>query len=263
MFAGRLGQRLLVIDAEHGSSEKYAGAPGIPAFDVIVLTQFTPEDFIAALQAAEGYDVVILDSISPEWYAVLDIVNEETRHSRSGNSYTSGWIVGSPRHHRFIQAMLAYSGHLIATVRTKTHYVLVQGERGQVPKRMGTEWVARDGTEYEFDVCVELDLDNTLTVIKTRCSALHQQTVRRPTPAFMDPLCDWLQTGRQWRTVQELIDLVKDKGYGRDELLDTMHRLTPGVELVKDLNPTQIDILYEAFADQPGDLSLVEGLTHG
>jgi AAA domain len=248
LWAGALGGRLCVIDAERGSSQKYAELDGMPAFDVIVLDECTPEDYIAAIEAAEAYDVLVLDSISPEWSAVLEIVDQATQASRSQNAYTVGWRVGTPRHNAFVQAMLAFPGHLIATMREKTKYILVDtGAGGQVPKKCGMEPIQRDGIEFEFDIIGELDLDNTLTIVKTRLKDLHGRTYRKPTAAVMEPIKAWLGTGRKVYTVRELIDAVKAAGGTIDTLYARMAVLTPGVAKYTQLTPSQIETLIESF----------------
>jgi hypothetical protein len=52
----------------------------------------------------------------------------------------------------------------------------------------------RKGIEYEFDVAVAMDLDNTLEVLKSRCPALTRKVIQRPQGArdIAAPLLDWL-----------------------------------------------------------------------
>jgi AAA domain len=248
-FAAELGSSLCVIDAERGSSQKYCDLPGIPSFDIITLEDCTPEDYVAAIGAAQGYDALIIDSISPEWTATLEIVDEATHTSRSQNSYTAGWRVATPRHNKFVQAMMAYPGHLIATIREKTKYVLVDtGYGGQAPKKCGWEPIQRDGIEFEFDIIGELDLDNTLTIVKTRLKDLHGKVFRKPTGDVMTPIKTWLGTGRKVYTLDELFAAVKATGGGESDLRARMAKLTPGVDLFKQLTSHQIETLYEAFA---------------
>src|SRR5262245_51327428 len=82
IFAGALGGRICVIDAEEGA-EKYCGLPEVPSFDIIILdNNFTPEDYCGAIAAAQNYDVLVIDSISPEWVATLEIKDEATLASQ-------------------------------------------------------------------------------------------------------------------------------------------------------------------------------------
>jgi len=247
LFAGALGERVCVIDAERGSSQKYADMDGMPAFDIIILEAFTPENYCAAIDAAAGYDVLVIDSISPEWVEVLTIVDEMTANSRSSNAYTQGWRAATPRHNAFVQAMVQYPGHLIVTIREKTKYVLIETPQGQVPKRSGWEWQQRDYLEYEFDLIGELDLAHSMEVVKTRCHVVDGKMVRKPTAAFMDPIKAWLGTGRKVYTLDELFAAVKATGSGEADLRARMAELAPGIDLFKQLTSRQIEALYESF----------------
>ena len=252
LFAGALGSRICVIDAEQGNAQKYCDLPGVPAFDIITLDDWTPEDYCAAIDAAQAYEVVLIDSISPEWTATLEIKDEATLASRSQNAYTVGWRVATPRHNKFVQTMLACPGHVIATIQEKTAYILTTNEYGsQVPKKCGMDPIQRDGIEFEFDIIGELDLENTLTIVKTRCKDLHGKTYRKPTGDVMTSIKAWLGTGRKVYTVRELTDTVKAAGGNVDDLYARMADLTPGVQKYTELNPSQIETLIESFTAIP------------
>lgn len=247
LFASSLGHRICVIDAERGSSQKYAERDGFPPFDIIVLDTFRPDDYIAAIEAAHGYDVLVIDGISLEWTATLELVDELTANSQSRNAYTQGWRMATPKHNQFVNAMLQYPGHLIVTIREKTKFILVDTPQGQVPKRAGWEMFQRDYLEYEWDIIVEMDFTNTMDVIKTRCPDIFGQKVRRPDATWMEVVNRWLGTGRRVYTLTELFDAVKSGGGGEAELKARMANLAPGVERYKDLRPSQIEALYLAF----------------
>jgi hypothetical protein len=251
LFASALGDRLCVIDSERGSSELYAGDPDIPPFDVIILEEATPEAYIAAIEAAAGYDVLILDSISPEWTATLEIVDAVTQASASKNAYTTGWAIGTPRHNRFVRTMLSYPGHVIATIRQKTKYVLEDKGSGLMPKKAGWEWIQRDLLEFEFDLCAEIDFDHVLKIVKTRCRTVEGLIVPKPTADVMLPLKAWLGTGTPVHTLQELFATVKTAGYGEADLKLAMARLTPGIEQFRSLRSTHIEVLYDYFTAIP------------
>jgi hypothetical protein len=99
-----------------------------------------------------------------------------------------------------IEAILAYPGHVICTMRTKMEYVLEEEERRggrkvMVPKRVGMKPVQREGCDYEFDVVADLDECHTLIVGKTRCPAIDGQRVVKPGPEFLSPVIAWLGEG--------------------------------------------------------------------
>jgi len=60
------------------------------------------------------------------------------------------------------------------------------------PKKVGMAPIQRDGMEYEFDVVVDMDLDNTAIVQKSRCPALSGVIIAKPDGKVMDTLKSWL-----------------------------------------------------------------------
>jgi AAA domain len=194
----RLGTRHAVIDTERGSASKYAD---LFAFDTLRLTKFDPRDLVSALAAAQsgGYDVVTVDSMSHFWMGIggmLELVDAAAKRSAGGNNF-GGWKEATPIERRMIDALLAYDGHLIVTMRTKTEYVVEENSRGkQAPRKIGLKPVQRDGIEYEFDLIGDLDLENTLTVSKSRCPALSGQVINRPGQEMAATMLEWLGDGK-------------------------------------------------------------------
>jgi len=79
-------------------------------------------------------------------------------------------------------------------MRTKTEYVVEQNERGkQVPRKVGTAPVQRDGVEYEFDIVADMDLDNNFIVSKTRCSELTGVVISKPAKEVAEIILRWLK----------------------------------------------------------------------
>ncbi|MCP4708388.1 MAG: hypothetical protein GY869_07175 [Planctomycetes bacterium] len=92
--------------------------------------------------------------------------------------------------------MLACRCHLIVTMRSKVEYVVEEDNRGRkVPRKVGMAPVQRDGLEYEFDVVGDMDLENTLVVTKSRCSALAGAVVNKPGRQFAENFSNWLSDG--------------------------------------------------------------------
>lgn len=197
-MAYTLGARVAVIDTEAGSASKYQGdAPDDVAwnFDVLELESHAPTEYTAAIEEAGrlGYDVIVIDSLSHAWQGkdgALELVNK-----KGGNSYTA-WKDVTPMHTRMIDAILRSPCHVIATMRSKTEYVLETNDKGQqVPRKVGMKPVQRDGMEYEFDLYASLDWSHVLTVTKSRCPSVDSAIVVKPGPAFMQPVVAWLETG--------------------------------------------------------------------
>jgi len=182
------GGGVAVVDTEHGSASKYAD---LFDFDVAEMSNFHPSNYVKAIKAAAaaGYDVVILDSITHAWNGrggILDIV---------GGNF-SKWKEANAVERDFIEAIIANPIHIIATMRAKTQYEVEQNERGKAqPKKVGMGAIQREGIEYEFDIACMMDVQNTITVEKTRCSALTGVVVNRPDAEFMHPVIAWLSGG--------------------------------------------------------------------
>ncbi len=190
------GGRIAVIDTEHGSAAKYAD---LFSFDVAnAAPPYHPDGLVrlVTFAANNGYDVVIVDSVSHYWNGaggVLDLQEAATLRTTSKNSYMA-WKEVTPIHQRMVDTLIAIPAHVIVTMRSKQDYILVTNEKGrQEPKKVGMAPVQRDGFEYEFDVMLDMDIENVGRVQKTRCPALTGA-------AFTKPGADMAGILRQWLT---------------------------------------------------------------
>lgn len=197
-FAHALGGKIALIDTERGSASKYAGeAPdGIPwAFDVVNLTQFSPERYTEAIQAAGrlGYNVLIIDSLSHAWEGVGGALELK---QKAGESW-SAWRNITPIHNRMVDAILQAPLHVITTMRSRMEYLPETDERGKIinVRKVGLSPIQRPGMEYEFDLVCDMDWSHILTVSKSRCSAVADLRVERPGPEFLQPVIAWLADG--------------------------------------------------------------------
>ncbi|KAF0651169.1 MULTISPECIES: AAA family ATPase [Streptomyces] len=210
-----LAARFAVIDTERGAASKYAGINGV-TFDTLQLHTFHPQNLIGALAAAAnaGYEAVLVDSLSHFWSGTegtLEQVDRAAKKGFGGNTF-AGWKEGTPLQNAMVDALLSYPGHVVATMRAHTEWSLERNDRGQLePKRIGTRPEQRRGVEYEFDVVAQMDTDNRLTVIKSRCPALHGAAVERPDgAAIASTLLDWLNDGAAGVDPATYIDRATD-----------------------------------------------------
>ena len=180
MKAGKIG----LIDTEHGSGDLYAH---LGDYDLITLTPpYTVSRYREALSAFEssGYDIVIIDSISHAWAGeggLLDKHGRAVDGSKTKDSF-SAWRMVTPDHNAFIDAMLSSPCHIIATMRSKTDYVLVEMERNgrkvMTPQKVGMAPIQRDGMEYEFTVMLDLNIDHIASASKDRTGLFDGSFVR-------------------------------------------------------------------------------------
>ncbi|NJA56724.1 ATP-binding protein [Streptomyces sp. NEAU-H3] len=211
-IASALGSHIAVIDTERGSARKYANEF---SFDVLELSFFSPDDLVEALAAASaaGYDVVIVDSMSHFWSGsggMLEQVDQASKRGFSGNSF-GGWKEARPMERRMVDALVAYPGHVVVTMRSKTDYVLETNDRGkQVPRKVGLKPEQREGLEYEFDIVGSMDYENTLVVTKSRARSLTGAVVREPGIEFGHQIKAWLEDGTKVEPVEDLISAALD-----------------------------------------------------
>jgi len=191
------GGKIAVVDTEHGSSVKYADI-----FDFYLLEMhepYQPQKYQNAIKAAEeaGMDVVILDSLSHAWEGpggTLDQVEQISQAQKI--SGFRAWQKGTPIQQAFIESILGSSIHVIATMRTKTEYLITDDDRGrQKISKVGTKPVQRDGMEYEFDIILSMDLQNGGTVEKSRAPQLTGKYLELPGEALAKYLASWLEPG--------------------------------------------------------------------
>ena len=194
-LAAELGGRVALVDSEHGSASKYADQF---EFDVLELASFDPglvPDLIASV-AVQGYSTLIIDSLSHFWNGVggeLEQVEHISARTKSNNSWAA-WREVSPKHNRMIDAMLDAPIHVLVSMRVKTEWVVERNEKTgkSVPRKVGLQPVMRDGIEYEFDVCGEMDQENTMIVTKSRCPAASGGLFPKPGKDLATLLRLWL-----------------------------------------------------------------------
>ena len=189
------GGRVALLDTEHGSAAKYAD---IFTFDTVEMeSSFHPDRYVEVINAAVtgGYDALILDSMSHAWTGqggMLDVVNDIARARYNNNTFMA-WKDGGVIQNRLIEAILTAPIHIIATMRSKTEYAVEMNERGkQQPRKIGTAPVQRDGFEYEYDVIIDMGIDNVGIVNKTRCPALTGKVIDKPGAPLAATLREWL-----------------------------------------------------------------------
>ncbi|MFM9373304.1 ATP-binding protein [Streptomyces sp. Da 82-17] len=226
-IASALGTRIAVIDTERGSARKYANEF---AFDVLELAYFSPDDLVEALAAAgaAGYEVVVVDSLSHFWSGsggMLEQVDHAAKKGFGGNSF-GGWKEARPMERRMVDALVAFPGHVVVTMRTKTDYVLETNDRGrQVPRKVGLKPEQREGLEYEFDIVGSLDFENTLIVTKSRARVLTGAVVKQPGIEFGQQIREWLEDGTAVEPVEDLISEAKRADATFDDLGALMRKV--------------------------------------
>jgi len=194
VLASSLGKKIAVIDTENESAALYANEF---SFDTLPLKPpYNPERFAGAIHTAYnmGYEVLVIDSASHEWIGTggcLEI-NDEAAKRFKGNTW-SAWSETTPKHRKFIDAILQTDMHIITTTRAKTE--TVQGEKGKVIK-LGMKAEQRDGYEYELTVSLDMLHENKFAIPTKDRTKLFNPTGEVITKETGEKLIAWLNDGR-------------------------------------------------------------------
>lgn len=214
-----LGGKVGLIDTEHGSADLYAH---LGDYDVITLQPpFTVDKYRSAINAFEeaGYQTIIIDSLSHAWAGEGGLLDKQSKiAARTGNSYTS-WREVTPDHNSLVESMLQSPCHIIATMRTKTEYVIETSDKGkQSPRKVGLAPVQRDGMEYEFTVVIDIDMRHVASASKDRTGLFDGQYFT-PNESTGKQLREWLEQGEAPPTLD--VDVIANHLKNISEATDT------------------------------------------
>ena len=200
-----------VIDTENGSASLYSH---LGDFNTIELRPpFTPEKYIEAMDVCveAGMEVIIIDSTSHEWVTLIE-ENQRLADSKfRGNSW-SAWSQTTPRHDKFVNAVLHLPVHVITCTRSKTETVM--GEDKKV-KKVGMKDQQRDGWEYELTISLELDRDTHLAYpSKDRTNLFEGKQPFLITEETGKLIADWCNSGVSEKQVaineMEVVQTIDD-----------------------------------------------------
>lgn len=234
--------KVAVIDTENGSSHLYAK---LGAYSVLNLeAPFTPEKYIEALQCAiqEGFECVIIDSLSHEWFGTGGIL--EIHSNMQGNSFTN-WSKLTPRHNALIETIVSSDIHILATLRSKTEYVIQQVNGKNIPEKVGLKSVQRDDTEYEFTISFELNKNFMSTVSKDRTGLFKNQPELVINEQVGKRIMEWCNS--------------EDSSHSKDDVKERIMKCD-SLSVLNEIyaeNPEFRDLFREEFASKQQDLLLI------
>lgn len=192
-IATGLGGKIALIDSERGSASKYADNFN---FDVAELEKFGIENYVQYIKMAHEYDVLIIDSLSHAWHELLTEIDKLASAKYKGNSFMA-WSEGTPKQRMFVDAILNFPGHVIATMRTKTEWsVEKDANSGKTkPVKLGLAPEQGKGIEYEFDILMEINHEHYATIAKDRTGKFQDAEILKPSEEFGKTLSEWLNSG--------------------------------------------------------------------
>lgn len=243
-----IGGKVGLIDTEHGSGDLYAH---LGDYDVITLgAPYTAESYLNAIKAFENaeYDTIIIDSLSHAWAGEGGLLDKQGKIAdRNGNSYTA-WRQVTPDHNALVDAMLQSPCHIIATMRSKTEYVLETDEKGkQKPKKVGMAPVQRDGMEYEFTIMLDIDYKHVASASKDRTGMFDGQYFTI-TEATGRQLLNWLESGVD--EVQLILDEIKQANNPEELQKISKEKMTPAWPRLTKNDKDKIKEAYDKRMEQ-------------
>jgi hypothetical protein len=193
--------KIAVIDTENGRGDIYSD---LGDYNIITLeAPFTPERYIEAIKSCEeaGMEVIIIDSISHEWEGqggCLEI-NESLANAKYRGNTWSAWNETTPRHRKFIEAIISSTAHVITTVRNKVDTIMTEDKK---VKKVGIKEITREGFEYEITVNFNIDRDTHKAMPSKDNTRLFEG--KDPfviTAETGKELIDWMKSGKKVKAV--------------------------------------------------------------
>lgn len=266
LTVGREFGKIAYIDTEHRSASRYAGE--VADFDVLEFEPpFHPDRLIKYINAAEseGYDVVIVDSLSHFWTGkggILEIVDEVAAKNRARgnpNAFTA-WKDGTAIFNEMVEKIIRCKIHIICCMRSKSEYLQTEDDKGRKKiEKVGTAPIQRDGLEYEFDLVLDLDVHHTAVISKSRVLPPLPEVMRCPGESVAKHLLEWCTAG-----ADPAERLAREQAAEAKRLAEEAKRLAETEELAKSkgLKAVQAKAKEHGFdtSDKTGDFYTWLGL---
>lgn len=236
-----------VIDTENHTAEMYSG----PGFEeelgqwqhANLVEDYSPESYIAGIEAAAaaGVNVLVIDTITPEWdgaHGCLEEVDRLKAANTSRNANFDAWATVTPRHRAFLKAIIHAPMHVIVTVRMKEAHEITRANGETSVVKLGLQPIQREQWDQDFHLVVTMDAGNVGTVTKAgKWPALKGSVWPQPAGQHLRPYLDWLSEGVAPKTPADFRrDLLDNRGdfaalrevWGDVQHAGMAHRMVPG-----------------------------------
>lgn len=182
------GGRVAIVDTEKDRMKLYADR--FPGADHVTLTDHSPQRYVEMIDAAiaNGYAVIVIDSLTHAWKATLQAV--DATQNRSGKQDgREGWRIHRPHHERLMERIINSDIHVVATARSKMEYDWDSKKK----EALGLAPIQDGELPYEFDLILDMTITHQGLVSKVRgCVEYADRTVDHPTGEFIAAYRDWL-----------------------------------------------------------------------
>jgi hypothetical protein len=190
---------LAVIDTENNSASLYSDVFTFDALDL--RPPYTSKAYAEAIGAARraGYKVAVIDSLSHQWDGPGGILQRkaEADMAPKANGWTN-WQSFGRENATFYSGLLQSPLHMVCTLRSKMAYEQIIGGDGRKSvQKLGMAPIARDGSEYEFDLVFDLDANHVANVSKDRTRQFDGQSWDLTDTDTARRLLDWWQGGSE------------------------------------------------------------------
>lgn len=192
------GKKVAMIDTERGSGEMYSH---LGDYDVMQINApYAPNKLIDAIHEAEkeGYDVLIIDSLSPFWNGEGGLLEIKNAVEKRGKNSWAAWADVTPLYNRIFETIVTSPMHIVATMRSKAEYVVDATKDKLKVTKVGTSPVQREGAEFEFTIVFTMDQSHTASVSKDR-TGLFDNTIIVPSMETGKTLRKWLESGAEYK----------------------------------------------------------------
>jgi len=252
-LAKGIGGKTLLINTEGDRGYIYADEF---EYDIVDITApFTSEKFVEAIEYGEknGYENIIVDSASHEWMGRGGLL--EVHDAMPGNSYTN-WAKITPKHNRFLDAMLYCKAHLISNLRGKDQYVIEEKNGKQTPKKIGVGAEQRQGFEYECQLTFNIEQDSHIASVSKDNTHLFDGKYEVLTEAHGALLKQWSEQGVDPDAEAKKKGLAAchakgaKVGMGHDDIKALAAEMY-GCASLTELTLPQLRALYDAMPDAP------------
>ena len=205
--------KILFVNSEGARGRYYADQF---KYDIVDLEPpFSPELYTDVINFAvsEKYDILILDSTSPEWEGKGGCLELQ---QQLGGKYQD-WSKVSPRHDKFIDTLAFSPIHIIATMKGKDQYEVDKDDRGKVSvKKLGIGAKQREGFEYNFTCTFLIDRDSHMA----RCEKDNTHIFEKEgdtilSESFGEKIIQWANSGNAVNAKsKEFVENINATGAG-------------------------------------------------
>jgi nucleoside-triphosphatase THEP1 len=180
---------VIVLDTENGSANLYAH---LGDFSIISICQpYTPEKYIQAIDKiveSNRFSVLIIDSLSHAWEETVS-----THAKLTGNTFRN-WGYVKSKYNALLNKILQTDLHVITTFRTKSDYIIVSDDNGKnTPKKVGLKSITSEGSDYEFTILFDIDINHIASCTKDRTELFKNQEPGIINPSFGVRILEWCQ----------------------------------------------------------------------